>query len=235
LKLAVVPARGGSKRIPRKNIRAFAGKPMIAWPIEAALAAGVFDRVIVSTDDEEIAACARACGAEVPFLRPAELADDHADTRTVIAHAIAWLRAQGEAPDFVCCIYATAAFVQPDDIRAAMARIESGDWRYVLSATAFSGPVFRGFLEEGTRGLRMLFPGYESRRSQDLPEVLHDAAQFYWGRADAWMQPAPIFAEGTSALRIPRWRSQDIDTDEDWAQAEALMALLLARKHAGGA
>jgi N-acylneuraminate cytidylyltransferase len=233
--LALIPARGGSKRIPRKNIREFAGKPMIAWSIEAARATGAFDRVIVSTDDEEIAQCARSLGAEVPFVRPVELADDHADTRSVVAHAIAWLRERGQAPDLVCCIYATAAFVDPEDVRGALARLESGDWRYVLSATAFPAPVFRGFIDEGTDGLRMLFPEFESRRSQDLPEVLHDAAQFYWGRANAWMQAAPIFAAGTSAFRIPRWRSQDIDTAEDWAQAEALMAVLLSRKNAGAA
>lgn len=229
MKVAIIPARGGSKRIPRKNIRPFAGKPMLAWSIEAALAAGVFDRVLVTTDDSEIADCARAWGADVPFVRPAELADDYADTRSVVAHAIEWLSSNGAAPETACCIYATAPFVQPEDIRHALERLLSGPWRYVLSATGFAAPVFRSFVDEGPAGLRMLFPEFESKRSQDLPEVLHDAAQFYWGRAHAWLQAAPIFAAGTSAYRIPRWRSQDIDTEEDWAQAEALMALMRSR------
>jgi len=185
--------------------------------------------VLVTTDDEEIAGVARACGAEAPFLRPPELSGDHADTRSVIAHAISWLAGQGSAPELACCIYATAAFVQPEDIRQALQRLQSGAWRYVLSATSFPAPVFRGFLDEGDGGLRMLFPEHEATRSQDLPEVLHDAAQFYWGRAEAWLQPLPIFAAGTSAYRLPRGRSQDIDTEEDWTQAEALMALLQAR------
>lgn len=202
---------------------------MLAWSIEAALSAGVFDRVLVTTEDSEIADCARSWGAEVPFVRPSELADDHADTRSVVAHAIEWLGSNGAAPEAACCIYATAPFVQPEDIRQALERLLSGPWRYVLSATSFAAPVFRSFVDEGPGGLRMLFPEFESKRSQDLPEVLHDAAQFYWGRAHAWLQTAPIFAPGTSAYRIPRWRSQDIDTEEDWTQAEALMALMRTR------
>jgi len=229
MRLAVIPARGGSKRIPRKNIREFAGKPMIAYSIECARRSGSFDRVLVSTDSEEIAAVARDCGAEVPFLRPATLSDDHTGITPVMAHAIRWLQANGSNPTSVCCIYATAPFVSEVDVCRGLELLESGTWKYVVSASTFGAPVFRGFRCNPAGGLEMLFPEHFLTRSQDLPEVLHDAGQFCWGRTQPWLEGARIFDSGSTFVPIPRWRVQDIDTEEDWRRAE-WMAVALARE-----
>lgn len=226
MKVAVIPARGGSERIPRKNIREFAGKPMIAHSILCALRSGIFARVIVSTDDEEIARTARAFGAEVPFMRPAELADGVTGVTEVIAHAIEHLQAQATEPSAVCCIYATAPFLCPEDLERGLAVLETGDWLYVLSATTFTAPIFRSFRQNEAGGLEMFFPEHYDTRSQDLPEALHDAALFCWGRPGAWLDRAPAFDDRSTVVRIPRSRVQDIDTEEDWARAEAMARYL---------
>ncbi|MEO1202396.1 MAG: pseudaminic acid cytidylyltransferase [Pseudomonadota bacterium] len=227
MKLAIIPGRGGSKRIPRKNIREFAGKPLIAHPIGAALRSGLFDRVVVSTDDEEIAGIARDSGAEVPFLRPAELADDFTGTIEVIAHAVQQLRdASTAAPSAVCCIYPTAPFVQVDDLRKGLTLLESESWQYVFSATSYSSSIFRSFSRAADGGLQMFFPDRFSTRTQDLPDALHDAAQFYWGRPEAWLGRERIYDSHSTVVQIPRWRVQDIDTEEDWLRAELVSAWL---------
>lgn len=221
--IAVIPARGGSKRIPRKNIREFAGKPMIAWSIEAALASGCFSRVIVSTDDDEIAAVAEACGVEVPFRRPADLSDDHTGTIPVIAHAIDWLRKQGEAPEVVCCLYATAPFVQAEDLRAGLRALQGSDAvDYAFSVTSYSFPIQRALRLTPEGRVGMFQPEHFTTRSQDLEEAWHDAGQFYWGRASAWTNGLPIFTERAVPVLLPRHRVQDIDTLEDWRRAEWL-------------
>lgn len=227
MKLALIPARGGSKRIPGKNIRAFAGKPIIAWSIECALSSGLFERVVVSTDDEEIGRVARAFGAEVPFLRPAALADDHAGTTGVVAHAIEALQARDY--EAVCCIYATAPLLRAEDLRRGAELLDAGDWQYAFSATSYDAPVFRGFTERPGGGLEMLFPEHFGSRSQDLPEALHDAAQFYWGRPAAWLDGIRIFGKDSTVVRLPRWRVQDIDTEDDWRRAEGIFAALSAQ------
>ena len=233
LKVAVIPARGGSKRIPRKNIREFAGKPMIAYSIDCALQSGVFNRIIVSTDDEEIAAVAQQHGAEVPFRRPRELADDHTGTAEVIAHAVKWLEDQGNSLSAVCCIYATAPFIRQDDLREGLKLLETGNWQYVFSATTFAYPIFRSFRQNAQGGLEMFFPEHFTTRSQDLPEVLHDAGQFYWGWPDSWRGLVRFFGETSTVVCIPRWRVQDIDTLEDWRRAE-IMWRVLQTIEAGG-
>ena len=220
--VAVIPARGGSKRIPRKNIRDFRGKPMIAWSIGAAKACGLFERILVSTDDAGIAEVATSYGADAPFVRPAALSGDHAGTTEVVAHAITWLRAHGSEPAEVCCIYATAPFVQAADLVRAYSDLRAGPWQYVFAATTFEFPVFRALMQEPGGGVRMLFPEHLATRSQDLPESIHDAGQFYWGRADAWVGGKSIFDAHSRALLIPRWRVQDIDTMDDWRRAELL-------------
>lgn len=231
MNIAVIPARGGSKRIPRKNIKAFCGQPMIAWPILAAQQCGLFERIIVSTDDPQIAAVAREYGAETPFVRPAELSDDHAGTTQVIAHATAWLQQQGVAFDALCCIYPTAPLLRPDDLARGLDALRSGTWAYAFSVTDFASPVFRAFeaLPEG--GLSMLFPEHFTSRSQDLPAALHDAAQFYWGRPEAWLQQLRVFAAHSRPVHIPRWRVQDIDDRDDWIRAELLFKSLQAAGH----
>jgi N-acylneuraminate cytidylyltransferase len=226
MNIAVIPARGGSKRIPRKNIRPFCGKPIIAWPIDAARASGLFDHVIVSTDDPDIAETARGLGAEAPFERPAELADDHAGTIPVIAHATGWARDQGWPVDAVCCIYPTAPMIAPDDLAEGLRLLGEGTHDFVLTATDYASPIFRAFRQAEDGGLAMVFPEHFDTRSQDLPRALHDAAQFYWGRPDAWLTARTLFGPRTTALLIPRWRVQDIDTPDDWTRAEALFRAL---------
>lgn len=226
MRVAIIPARGGSKRIPRKNIRAFGGKPMIAWSIETALRSGLFGRVIVTTDDAEIAEVARAHGAEVPFMRPAELSDDYAGTTEVVAHAIRFLQGSGVAPDAVCCIYATAPFIRSDDLQQAARIFERGNWSYVFAATNFAFPIFRAFRKAEDDSLSMVFPEHYNARSQDLPEALHDAGQFYFGKPQAWLDGERVFGPRSTVLLIPRWRVQDIDNEDDWMRAETMSRYL---------
>lgn len=222
MKIAVIPARGGSKRIPRKNIKDFCGKPMIAWSIEAAKASGLFDHVIVSTDDAEIADIARVWGAEVPFVRAIELSDDYAGTTEVITHATRWSISQGWPVSAVCCIYATAPFVQVGDLKRGLELLESGSWAYAFSATDFAAPIFRAFKQVAEGGVEMFFPEHFATRSQDLPIALHDAGQFYWGRPSAWVEGRRIFDRHSVPVIIPRWRVQDIDNQDDWMRAELI-------------
>lgn len=230
MKIAVIPARGGSKRIPRKNIKDFCGKPMIAWSIEAAKISGLFGHIIVSTDDVEIAEVAKLWGAEVPFMRPDELSDDYAGTTEVVAHATQWALAQGLNVDAVCCLYATAPFVRVEDIRRGLESLESGDWAYAFAVTDFATPIFRAFQEKTEGGVEMFFPEYFPTRSQDLPISLHDAGQFYWGRPSAWIEGKRIFAQHSMPIMIPRWRVQDIDVQDDWTRAELMFDQLKGRQ-----
>lgn len=234
MRLAVIPARGGSKRIPRKNIKTFGGKPMIAWSIEAALQSDCFDRVIVSTDDHEIATVAREWGAEVPFMRPADLADDYTGTIPVIAQAIGWLREHDRAPDAVCCLYATAPFVQPEDIRRGLDIFAAQTVDYAFSVTSYAFPIQRAIRLTGEGRVAMFHPEHFTTRSQDLEEAFHDAGQFYWGRASAWGEGRPIFSAQAAPVLLPRHRVQDIDTPEDWQRAEWLFKALQAQQRGEG-
>ena len=222
MNLAVIPARGGSKRIPRKNIKFFGGKPMIAWSIEAALRSGLFDQVVVSTDDTEIADVARAYGATIPFVRPVDLSNDHAGTIPVIQHAIDWFVQRDQTPGTVCCIYATAPFVQSEDIQRGLDSLLLHESDYAFAVTSYAFPIQRAvrLLENGR--VQMFDHRYEAARSQDLVEAYHDAGQFYWGRASAWLDAKPIFGDGSVPVMLPRHRVQDIDTPEDWMRAEWL-------------
>jgi N-acylneuraminate cytidylyltransferase len=228
MKLAVIPARGGSKRIPRKNIKLFYGKPMIAWSIEAAKLSGLFDRVLVSTDDEEIADVARKFGAEVPFIRPLELSDDHIGTTPVIAHSTQWALNQGFDIDAVCCIYATAPFIRISDIKNGLDLLDSTNSAFAIAVTNFAAPIFRSFRESLGGGVEMIFPEHFLTRSQDLPIVLHDAGQFYWGRTSSWIQCKHGIGPNTAIIKIPRWRVQDIDDEDDWKRAELLAPLIFS-------
>ncbi|MCK9285624.1 MAG: pseudaminic acid cytidylyltransferase [Rhodocyclaceae bacterium] len=226
MKIAIVPARGGSKRIPRKNVKLFAGLPMIAHSLRAATASGQFDRILVSSEDDEILAVGREHGGE-SLRRPPELADDHTATIPVIRHAIGWAEAQGWPLEAVCCIYATAPFVHADDLRTGWRLLQQPGMDFAFAATTFPYPVFRGLLREG-KGVRMIFPEHFPTRSQDLPEALHDAGQFYWGTPRAWKEEERIFSERAAPVMLPRHRVQDIDTEEDWQRAELLWRLLAA-------
>lgn len=226
MKLAVIPARGGSKRIPRKNIKLFDGKPMIAWSVQAAQDAGVFDRIIVSTDDPEIASVARAFGADVPFMRPVELSDDYTGTIPVIAHAIDWHKIHSSDPHQVCCIYATAPFIQGRDIQRGLEVLEHSGADFAVSVSSFAFPIQRAIKLRPDGRMEMFDSANFHTRSQDLPEAYHDAGQFYWGTPTAWLSGTPIFGPGSAPVFLPRYRVQDIDTPEDWEQAEALMQAL---------
>lgn len=229
MKLAIIPARGGSKRIPRKNIKLFGGLPMIAWPIHAALQSNCFDRIIVSTDDAEIANIARANGAEVPFIRPAELSDDHIGTIPVIAHAISWQNLHGATVTEACCIYATAPFVQAGDLQRGLEILQSSGAEYALSVTSYAFPIQRAIRITTEERLEMFQPEHFETRSQDLIEAWHDAGQFYWGQAAAWLEGKTLFSKDASPVRLPRYRVQDIDTLEDWERAELLFKAMNAK------
>jgi len=226
MNICVIPARGGSKRISRKNIKMFNGNPMIAYSIRAAIESDSFDRIICSTDDEEIASIAREYGAETPFLRPSSLSDDFTPTIPVIAHSIEYLQNQGNKIDMVCCIYATAPFIQPEDIKQSLGKIISDDINYCFSVTSYPFPIQRAIKITQDLRCKMFQPELFNTRSQDLEDAFHDAGQFYWGRAEAWLQGRIIFSESSEVYLLPRYRVQDIDTEEDWIRAESMHEVL---------
>ncbi|MEZ5757045.1 MAG: pseudaminic acid cytidylyltransferase [Emcibacteraceae bacterium] len=220
--IALIPARGGSKRIPGKNIRNFLGKPIIAYSIEAAKKSNCFDRIIVSTDCPEIKKVALAAGAEVPFDRPATISDDYATTNDVIKHAVNWLKNNNISIDLLCCIYATAPFIREKDIKLGLDYLEKNkDADFALSVTSFPFPIQRAIkINEGR--IEMFSPEYLLTRSQDLEEAYHDAGQFYWGRPDAFLADVPFFSKASIPVILPRYLVQDIDNEEDWIRAERL-------------
>ena len=223
--VAIIPARGGSKRIPRKNLKPFDGIPMIVRSIRTALDCGLFDQVVVSTDDEEIADVARAHGAQVPFVRPVELADDFTGTAAVIVHALSQL----PIFDYVCCIYATAPLLQARYLRQGHELlVQHPDKSFAFSVAGFGFPVQRALTLDEQGALTSLYPEFRNTRSQDLPEAYQDAGQFYWGRREAWLRGDVLFSPASLPVILPRHLVQDIDTLEDWKRAENLYAALKA-------
>lgn len=222
MKLAVIPARGGSKRIPRKNIKLFGGKPIIAYSIAAARESGLFDRIVVSTDDPEIADVAMQYGAEVPFLRPREIADDYTGTNAVVKHAIQWFDGRGESVDYACCIYATAPFVRAQYLREGFEKLSASDRSFAFSVTSFAFPIQRSIRINAAGTVEVCYPEHMFTRSQDLPEAFHDAGQFYWGRAEAFLNDVVLFSPASLPVVLPRYLVQDIDTMEDWRRAELM-------------
>lgn len=228
MEVAIIPARGRSKRIPYKNVREFCGKPMIAWSIEAAKASGCFDQIIVSTDDEEIASVAREWGATAPFMRPAELSDDFTGTLPVIHHAVEWLNQNDAQVEYACCLYATAPFVSAKDLQKGLQLIKDAGSSYAFSVTSYAFPIQRAIRITKNERVAMFNPEHFQTRSQDLEEAWHDAGQFYWGSAKAWCEELPIFGEDSVPVKLPRHRVQDIDTPEDWIRAEWLCRAMQA-------
>lgn len=226
MRLAVIPARGGSKRILGKNIKAFCGLPMIAWSIRAAIHSQCFDRIIVSTDDEKIASVAKEYGADAPFKRPANLADDHTGTLPVIAHAIDWQNQQGPAATQVCCIYATAPFLQAADLQRGLQALQISGADYAFSVTSYAFPIQRAIRITAEQRIEMFQPEHFNTRSQDLEEAWHDAGQFYWGDVSAWLAQKSLFSPDAVPVPLPRHRVQDIDTPEDWHRAELMFIAL---------
>ncbi|WP_317204572.1 pseudaminic acid cytidylyltransferase [Janthinobacterium sp.] len=227
MRIAIIPARGGSKRIPRKNIKPFAGRPMLAYAIGAARASGLFEHIVVSTDDAEIAAAAVALGAEVPFMRPAELSDDHTATIPVLQHAIGACRALGWDADQVCCIYPGVPMLQAADLGAALALLEDGAADYAFTVAAFPAAIQRALRRSPQGSMAPFNPEHVLTRTQDLEPAYYDAGQFYWGRVAAWLGGVSPHHNGRG-LVIPEWRAVDIDTPDDWRRAELLYQALHA-------
>ena len=222
MKLCIIPARGGSKRIPKKNIRFFCGKPIIQWSIEAALESECFDKVIVSTDSEEISKVSKSIGAEVPFIRPKSLSDDYTATAPVINHAIEFIKQKHRNIEYVCCIYATAPFVEPDYIRDGLKKIIDTNANFSFSVTSFPFPIQRAIKITKDQKSQMFFPENLNKRSQDLEDAFHDAGQFYWGKSSAWLEGKSMFDDNSIPIVIPRYKVQDIDSEEDWQRAELM-------------
>ena len=230
MKVAIIPARGGSKRIPHKNIKNFCGKPMIAWSIAAAETCGLFDQIIVSTDDDEIAEVARGYGAETPFVRPVELSDDFIGTGPVVKHAVEWLVQHLGQPEIICTIYATAPFIRPSDLKKGYRLLLENSNQIVFTVTSFPFPIQRAIkiLENGR--VSMFQPEHFLTRSQDLEPAYHDAGQFYWATTEAVLNEVSAFSDAAVPLVLPRYRVQDIDTLEDWKRAELMFEALQTMK-----
>ncbi len=227
MKIAVIPARGGSKRIPRKNIKAFCGLPMIARAISIAQQSALFDQVVVSTDDAEIAAIARQAGAQTPFTRPPELSDDLTPTVPVVAHAIQACNELGWVIRQACCIYPCVPLLHPGDMAQAFEILLKREADFVYPVTSFAHPVQRAMRRLDTGQMQFLQPQHEMTRTQDLEMTFHDAGQFYWGQADAWLAHKKMHTAGLG-LPIPNWRVVDMDNEDDWRRAELIYMAILA-------
>jgi len=225
MNIAVIPARGGSKRIPQKNIKKFCGKPMISYAITAAKESGLFDHIVVSTDDENIASIARGLGAETPFSRPSRLADDHTTTVSVIAHAIKACRLRGWIFDKVCCIYPGVPFIQVNDLRGVLLRLDSSELDYCFPVTDYPSSIWRSLEILDNGKTKPVFPEFVLTRTQDLEPAYYDAGQFYWGKCEAWLTNQNIHSCGLG-YAIPNWRVIDIDTPEDFQRAELMYRAL---------
>ena len=218
--VAIVPARANSKRIPEKNIKKFNGKPIIVNTIKKLKESKIFDRIIVSTDSKKIASISKRAGAEVPFKRSKFLSNDYVSLIPVISHSIRFLIKQGYQFDYVCCVYAPNPFLQISDLKKGFKKIKSKKFNYVFSATPYRFPFFRSFTFSRKKGIKMLFKKNYGKRSQNLKQIICDAAQFYWGRKEAWLQEKNIFRKGSDIIMIPKWRYHDIDTKDNWKRAE---------------
>ena len=225
MNLCVIPARGGSKRILKKNIKKFYDRPIIAWSIEQAIASKCFDKIIVSTDDKKIASVAKKYGALVPFIRPKSLSDDYTSTIPVVSHAINWFIKNLNKPDYVCCIYPAAPFIKLSDLRNGLRILKKTKLNYVFPVTNFAYPILRSFKIDKNKKLKMFFPKYYQYRSQDVHEAFHDAGQFYWGKTDAWLKNKKLYSKNSFPMPIPRSRVLDIDTIEDWKIAEKMFKM----------
>jgi N-acylneuraminate cytidylyltransferase len=222
VQIAVIPARGGSKRIANKNIKLFAGQPLIAYSIVSAVESGLFDDVVVSTDSAEIAKVATHYGASYIIERPTALADDYTGTTPVVRHAVEVYEADKGAVDYVCCIYATAPFLQINYLQEGLARLQQAPQAcFAFSVTSFAFPIQRAIRIKGD-GVEPIDATQMGKRSQDLEECYHDAGQFYWGTKDAFLSGQRTFAAHSIPIILPRHLVQDIDTLEDWQRAELM-------------
>lgn len=227
--MALIPARGGSKRIPGKNIRSFNGKPIIAYSIEAAIDSGCFERILVSTDDSEIARVAIAHGAEVPFIRPEAISDDHATTLDVIKHGLEWLGGRGECPEYLCILYATAPFLEAETLRSTFELLkQDAGKQYCFGVAEYPSAIQRAIRISDAGEIEMFYPEYFLSRSQDLEKAYFGAGQFYWGRSQAFLEDVPLYSTASIPFVLPNHKVQDIDTQDDWLRAEAMYLALMS-------
>lgn len=227
--VAIIPARGGSKRIPGKNIRPFAGRPVIAYAIEAARTSGLFDRIIVSTDSDAIAEAASRAGAEVPFRRDSGLSDDFATTAAVLADALERLGGAATV-GYACCIYPAVPFLRPENLRAGFDIVRAGGALSAFAVTSYPGPIQRALTITPDGCLRMMWPENRDRRSNDLALAWRDAGQFYWVDVDLFLRERVLYADSSRPVPIPRHLAHDIDTPEDWELAELIYRALQLRE-----
>lgn len=224
-RIAIIPARGGSKRIPGKNIRPFLGKPIIAYSIETALQSGLFDEVMVSTDSEDIATVARDYKANVPFFRSKKTSDDHAVVSDVIAEVLDQYQKAGRNFDFFCCIFPTAPFIKKEHLEKGFDLLTMHDYDSVFPVIRFGYPILRSLrMKEGK--VSMFWPEYLNARSQDLEPAFHDAGQFYWMRTSKFLEQGRIFASNSGAIEMNEMEMHDIDHETDWKLAEMKYRLL---------
>jgi pseudaminic acid cytidylyltransferase len=219
--IAIIPARGGSKRIPRKNIKKFLGKPLISYSIKTAIKSNLFKKIIVSTDDKQIAKIAKKYGAIVPFVRPKTLSDDFSNIDDVVSHAIKWLKNNNEDFDFVCTIYATAPLLKTKYLKQGLKKLKNSDAKYSFGVSAFSFPIQRAFKIDKNQRCKMFYPKYYKTRSQDLQEAYGDAGQFFWDKVSKKSKEI-VFGKDSIPIVIPQYLVQDIDTMQDWKKAEVL-------------
>jgi len=223
--LAIIPARGGSKRIPRKNIRPFLGKPIAAYSIQTALNCSLFAQVMVSTDDDQIAHIAKEYGASVPFLRSPETSNDYAGIAEVLIEVIEGYEVMGRRFETICCLLPTAPLITESDLRSAFEKLSAGGFDSVFPVTRFQYPIWRSLRMEEDRVL-MNWPENYPKRSQDLPQAYHDCGQFYWLRVDRFLKVRRVFTENSGAIELPATRVQDIDTEDDWRICELKYKLM---------
>jgi N-acylneuraminate cytidylyltransferase len=221
--IAIIPARGGSKRILRKNVKMLAGKPAIAYAIELALTSGIFEQVLVSTDDTEIAEISKKYGALVPFLRDPELSNDYAITVDVIADVVGRLKCNGKSFEYVCCIYPVTPLLRECRLKEALMVIKSGLWDYVFPAIEFPAPIERGFKKGNLGGIEFSYPEFANSRTQDIDKTFHDAGQFYFGKSTAWLEKKPILNGVSTFVELDKHEVIDIDDLEDWEMVEKLI------------
>jgi pseudaminic acid cytidylyltransferase len=224
MNIAIIPARIGSRRIPKKNIGIFYGRPMIEWSIQIALKCGLFNRVLVSTDSQEIAEIAIGAGAEAPFLRPEHLSNDFATTASVIQHAI--IESLPNVICNVCCIYACSPFITAADLTLGLRTLESNPSKFVFPISEYSHPIQRAMEIDNNFHISFIQPKFELSRTQDLVTCFHDCGQFYWGHSSSWLNNTKMHSNGIG-IPVPSWRAVDIDTLDDWMRAESLYPFFL--------
>ena len=226
MRIAIIPARGGSKRIVDKNLKSFLGTPIIGRVIKNLKESEIFDRIVVSTDSEEIARVSVEFGAEVPFIRPSQFSDDFAGTTEVIVHAIEALQLSDELGVQVCCVYPTSVLMNCNDLRDSLELLQDQEWQYVFAASQPNSSPLRSFRKSRLGRVEMLFPNYWGSRSQDLPDCYVDAGFFYWATTDTWRQAEPVFNANSTFVEIPEIRAVDINTESDWLRAESIFKLI---------